>query len=145
MSTLSMRTILAILSTLTILLGPSMAHALGPLDMESVECLSCHDAALAVDASIITVCSDPDCDHPIGVNYPILSATNGGLNPIHTLDPAIKLAGGGNIGCTSCHVPYSSQNHTLLSSMRTTDPQTPDPMLAVSNIGSALCFECHRK
>lgn len=119
-------------------------RAAGPIDRSSIECLSCHDAALAMDSTIITVCPYPGCDHPIGVNYLISSMENPSLKPAHQLDPAVELPGN-MIGCTSCHVPYSEQNHTLLSSMRTSDPLIPDPMLSVSNLGSGLCLECHRK
>lgn len=123
--------------------GASMA-ANPLLDQDSIECLSCHDASLATDTTIVTVCPDPGCDHPIGVDYLISSSMNPSLKPSYLLDPAMQLPGN-RISCVTCHVPYSAQNHSLLSSMRTNDPQIPDPMLSVSNLGSGLCMECHKK
>ena len=134
----------AILAALAAAGPAATAVAKMPLDAESIECLSCHDAALAVDSSVITVCSGPDCDHPIGVDYVSISYINSGYRPSALLDPAMQLPES-RIGCTTCHVEYSPSNHSLLSSLRTTDPNKPDPMLTVSNLGSGLCLECHRK
>lgn len=113
------------------------------LDFESIECLSCHDAVIASDTTL-NPCSSPLCDHPIGVDYVSISSGNGGLKPVYLLDPALKLAGN-NIGCGTCHVPYSSLNHTLLSGLRSLYPSTADPMLTVDNRVSGLCLGCHDK
>lgn len=118
--------------------------SLPALDPATIECLSCHDAALATDSTVLTVCAEPGCDHPFGVDYVFLASSNFGLKPPGSLDPAIQLAGT-SIGCGTCHVPYSSLNHTLLSSMRDQYPASPDPMLALDNRDSGLCLGCHLK
>ncbi len=127
------------------IMTPFLAGKAQGLDSESIECLSCHDAALATDTDIITVCPEPDCNHPIGTDYIYSSSTNHGLKPAYMLDPAIKLVNGNNIGCGTCHVSYSSLNHALLSSLRSQYPASPDPMLTVDNRISGLCFGCHDK
>ncbi len=114
------------------------------LDKESLECLGCHDATLAADAAVMTVCPEPGCDHPIGVNYVMLSSVNHGLKPAVFLDPKIKLADNSMIGCTSCHVPYKKKDHLTLSTLRGLYPE-PDPMLSVDSRESGLCFGCHYK
>ncbi|MBI1911812.1 MAG: hypothetical protein HYS21_07390 [Deltaproteobacteria bacterium] len=115
----------------------------GALDMETIECMSCHDAAIASDITL-SVCSLPDCDHPIGVDYAAIAATNKGLRPASSLLPSIKLYSN-TIGCGTCHVPYSQTNHQLLSLIRQNSPPAPDPMLVMDNTGSRLCLECHLK
>jgi len=124
---------------------PLFAGKAVALDNKSIECLSCHDAALATDSTIITVCSAPDCDHPLGVDYNFASMTNFGLKSPTLLDPNIKLAYNTDIACTSCHVPYKQSDHVTLSTLRGLYPNDPDPMLTVDNTASGLCFGCHYK
>lgn len=128
-------TILAVIST------PALAPA---LDKESIECLSCHDAAIASDVTL-QVCSGPNCDHPFGVNYSALATTNLGLIPVKDLPQPIKLVNNSTIGCGTCHVPYKLNDHSLLSSMRNLYPGIPDPMLVMDNRQSQLCYGCHSK
>lgn len=129
--------------TLVLLGLYSPGHAF--LDPDSIECLSCHDAAVATDVTL-QVCSLPDCDHPIGVDYVMAASTNHGLRQPFDLDPSIKLVNNYIIGCTTCHVPYSTDDHTILSTMRgTVYPESPDPMLVMDNRISELCLGCHRK
>lgn len=120
----------------------SPGHAF--LDPDSAQCLSCHDAAFASDVTL-TVCSLPNCDHPLGVDYVMASSGNHGLRQPFDLDPSIKLVNN-NIGCTTCHVPYSVDDHSILSAMRkTVYPESPDPMLVMDNRISELCLGCHIK
>lgn len=123
---------------------PSFAHRAAALDKASIDCLSCHDGALAPDSTVVTVCSEPDCDHPLGVDYRLLAVMNHGLKPAGLLDPQIKLVNNATIGCTTCHVPYKQSNHVTLSTLRGLFPD-PDPMLSVDNSGSGLCLGCHDK
>lgn len=132
----------ALLSAAVLLLPAGTSLALDP---ESIQCLSCHDGALAQDPNIMTVCSEPDCDHPIGLDYVTLASTNLGLRPPYMLDPAIRLVDGSSIGCGTCHVSYSVSNHSTLSALRAQYPAIPDAMLTMDNRVSELCFGCHYK
>lgn len=114
------------------------------LDTESQNCLSCHDASVATDVTL-QVCSEPDCDHPIGVNYVWASSQNPGLRAPILLNPNIRLVDGGSIGCGTCHVPYNSADHSALSTQRAQYPDIPDPMLVIDNRRSELCLACHIK
>lgn len=128
--------------TLVLLGLSSPGHAF--LDPDSIECMSCHDAAVATDVTL-QVCSLPDCDHPVGVDYVMAASSNHGLKQPFDLDPSIKLVNN-SVGCTTCHVPYSPDDHTILSTMRgTVYPESPDPMLVMDNRISELCLGCHRK
>ncbi|MBI5643542.1 MAG: hypothetical protein HY954_08730 [Deltaproteobacteria bacterium] len=114
------------------------------LDQDTIQCLSYHDAAIATDVTL-QVCSLPNCDHPLGVDYVMAATTNKGLRQPVNLDPAITLVNN-NIGCTTCHVPYSAADHTILTAMRrTVYPASPDPMLVMDNRRSELCLGCHIK
>src|SRR3990170_3603683 len=114
------------------------------MDRESMECLGCHDAAVATDVTF-QVCSEPDCDHPFGIDYRSLSFSNHGLKSPNMLPQPIKLVNNSAIGCGTCHVPFKSQDHSILSSMRNLYPEIPDPMLVMDNRQSQLCFGCHTK
>lgn len=114
------------------------------LDTESQNCLSCHDASVATDVTL-QVCSEPDCDHPIGVNYVWAATQNAGLRDPILLNPNIRLVDGGSIGCGTCHVPYNSGDHAALSNQRAQYPDIPDPMLVIDNRRSELCLACHIK
>lgn len=132
------------LTTLTLVLLGMSSPGYAILDPDSVECLSCHDASVASDVTL-QVCPLPGCDHPVGVDYVMAASSNYGLRQPFDLDPSIKLVNN-NIGCTTCHVPYSPDDHTILSTMRgTVYPESPDPMLVMDNRISELCLGCHRK
>ncbi len=131
-------------TTLTLVLLGLSSPGYALLDPDSIECLSCHDASVASDVTL-QVCSLPDCDHPLGVDYVMAASSNYGLRQPFDLDPSIKLVNN-NIGCATCHVPYSPDDHTILSAMRgTVYPESPDPMLVMDNRRSELCLGCHRK
>lgn len=119
--------------------SPSIA-----LDRESLECLGCHDAAVATDVTL-QVCSEPNCDHPFGVDYRNISSSNKGLKSPLMLPQPIKLVNNNDIGCGTCHVPFKQQDHSILSSMRNLYPEIADPMLVMDNRQSQLCFGCHTK
>jgi len=131
-----------IFTAILALFGSSDLYA--ALDRESLECLGCHDAAVATDVTL-QVCSEPNCDHPFGIDYGILALTNHGLKSPNMLPQPIKLVNNSTIGCGTCHVPFKSQNHSILSSMRNLYPEIPDPMLVMDNRQSQLCFGCHSK
>jgi hypothetical protein len=114
------------------------------LDRDTLECLGCHDAAVATDVTL-QVCSEPNCDHPFGIDYLSLSSENRGLRPPSLLPQPIKLVDNSSIGCGTCHVPYNLGDHSILSSMRNLYPEIPDPMLVMDNRQSQLCFGCHKK
>lgn len=113
------------------------------LDSESIECLSCHDGGAASDITF-EACMLFGCEHPLGVDYVMLSASNRGLRSPAALPPTIKLIGN-SIGCGTCHVPYQDSDHAVLSSMRNLIPEIADPMLVMDNRKSELCFGCHIK
>ncbi len=114
------------------------------LDAKSRECIECHVMTTDPEDSS-RLCHTDGCDHPLGLDYVTASTGNPGLAPVSELGPSVKLVGKGGrqIGCTTCHVPYSKANHEELSAKRADGG--PDPMLSTSNIGSFLCLECHRK
>lgn len=131
-----------------VLISGGIADAVFPvtLDSQSIECLSCHDAALAVDTTITTICGQPECDHPIGIDYAFLSMGNAALKPVSSLQPSIVLISNNMIGCGTCHVPYSAADHSTLTTLRRLYKTTiPDPMLVMDNSQSKLCLECHMK
>ena len=107
----------------------------GGLDEESQSCMGCHDGSLAMEAggghrtaNIFMEGLSPE--HPVGVTYGrrFGDAAFGDipLRPAAALDERVRLFRG-NIGCGSCHSPYSHR---------------PD-MLVMSNERSALCLTCH--
>ncbi len=102
------------------------------LDLESQNCLGCHDGAVAggaVSHSVQSMDSQGSAEHPIGVPLVATNRTKDGdfrmANP-RTLDRRIRLSGG-NLACTSCHSLYS----------------TEPAKLVMSNQGSKLCLSCH--
>ncbi|MCC6502488.1 MAG: hypothetical protein IT362_05055 [Deltaproteobacteria bacterium] len=132
----------AIVTAILLLAGsPSLSLA---LDRESLECLGCHDAAVATDVTL-QVCSEPNCDHPFGIDYRNISSSNKGLKSPLMLPQSIKLVNNKDIGCGTCHVPFKQQDHSILSNMRNLYPTIPDPMLVMDNRKSELCFGCHTK
>lgn len=116
------------------------------LDPASAQCMGCHDAVIASDVTL-QICSDgANCDHPVGVDYVSLAMNNPALRSPFNLNPAITLLGNSSIGCETCHVPYDSANHAILTAMRrTVYPTSPDPMLVMDNRISQLCLACHIK
>lgn len=109
----------------------------GEIDAMSRNCLSCHDGALASQATVhvgewVHQESMIDNDmgtHPIGVDYEKARTANpyrSDLTPIGLVDPRIKFFDG-KVGCGSCHDPYSNVEQDLV----------------MSNRGSRLCLACH--
>jgi predicted CXXCH cytochrome family protein len=102
------------------------------LDARSVDCLSCHDGALAMGAGYSTGVSlrrrtssnAASKVHPVGVEYHL--AVLGSLRPESQLDDRIRLFEG-RVGCGSCHSLYSREPYKLV----------------MSNQGSTLCLSCH--
>ena len=127
---------------IAVIFSPVMAPA---LDRESLECLGCHDAALATDVTLQVCSEQPNCDHPLGIDYRMLSMTNHGLKSVNSLPQPIKLVYNSTIGCGTCHAPFKQNDHSILSSMRNLYPGIPDPMLVMDNRQSELCFGCHLK
>ncbi|HBG47356.1 MAG TPA: hypothetical protein DDW94_10265 [Deltaproteobacteria bacterium] len=110
----------------------------GTLDELSLKCLACHDALTGRDAFVERRFSDGaffhnrgviGLSHPIGVSYiEARRKYHGAYKPVNELPREIKLFGG-NVGCGSCHNPYSKRHFSLV----------------MSNEGSALCLACHVK
>src|SRR5574337_204386 len=105
------------------------------LDPASMECIDCH--AIVSMAVPNEVCHAGSCDHPIGVDYVLLSSQNPALVKPASLNPGVRLVGN-KISCVTCHVPYSIDDHEALSQKRSLMPAIPDPMLSIDNTGSAL-------
>lgn len=107
------------------------------LDELSIRCLSCHDAAFGGDALVENLeeralfhnPNDIGLSHPIGVSYVNAKRKyQGAYRKVSDLPPQIKLFGG-QVGCGSCHNPYSKRHFELV----------------MSNERSALCLACHVK
>lgn len=108
------------------------------LDEISIRCLACHDAVTAKDSLVDNIVlrrnlfhnsNTIGVSHPIGVSY--LEARRkymGAYRPVDRLPKEIRLFDG-NVGCASCHNPYSKRHDELV----------------MSNEGSALCLACHVK
>ncbi len=108
------------------------------LDDLSLRCMQCHDATFSSDtlverppdlADVFHNNGSLGVSHPIGVSY--LEAKRmykGAYRNVEDLPKEIKLFGG-QVGCGSCHNPYSKQHNELV----------------MSNRGSALCLACHIK
>lgn len=122
--------------------GSSFSQPL--LDPDSQQCLNCHTDAAMTEGARLLVCHMGECDHPIGMDYTDIYRTKPGFRDPAKLDRAMKLPDN-RIGCTTCHVPYNEYDHVMLSKKRGTDPNIPDPMLAVDSRGSNLCLQCHLK
>lgn len=111
------------------------------LDSSSAECVKCHQASIVPGKTPI---HGEGFGHPVAIDYEELASRNRGLKSPAELDPAIKLVDK-RIGCTTCHVPYSEYDHKALARKRKESQAMPDPMLVLSNSGSALCTACHLK
>ncbi|MBI4716981.1 MAG: hypothetical protein HY763_04195 [Planctomycetes bacterium] len=109
----------------------------GYVDAESRQCLSCHDAVNAGDASTTTPSAmasfgsvgDPRRNHPIGVRYPMHARRGSDVPFRHAsqLPREIRLPGG-QVSCVSCHNLYAG---------------TPK-LLSVPVERSILCMTCHQ-
>ncbi len=110
----------------------------GVLDELSLRCMACHDALTGTDAvsegremggALFHRSGLSGLSHPIGVSYiDARRRYRGAYNPVGKLPPEIKLFAG-NVGCGSCHNPFSKLHNELV----------------MSNEGSALCLSCHNK
>jgi len=124
----------------------------------SLVCLSCHDGTVAVDSMVNSpnypggavtsknvaldgsklivsqggkIGTDLTNDHPIGFAYPASGTQEAGLNDISTLSTiSVRLVGGTQVECSSCHDAHNTVNM---------------PFLRSSNAGSNLCLVCHNK
>jgi predicted CXXCH cytochrome family protein len=107
-------------------------HAFGGIDRESRMCLSCHENVGITVAELggMTLQETTRCqtasDHPIGMNYRHIARHEQGRFNFPLTDHEIRLFDG-NVGCGSCHSPYSPQKNNLV----------------MSNLKSALCLKCH--
>ncbi len=102
---------------------PAFTMATIDLDIESRNCLSCHDGTVASDIG-----REGHQGHPVGV---IMASSNPNrempVRSANMLDPRIRLFDG-RVGCNSCHNPYSGEKNQLI----------------MSNVASRLCLSCHR-
>lgn len=102
------------------------------LELETQNCLTCHDGLVSTDVTMGSRLSpdSPLGDHPVGVKYRSrqVDAAEVIVRPVSSLNPAIRLFDG-QIGCGSCHSPYSTQ----------------EDLLVMSNHRSALCLSCHNQ
>ncbi len=113
-------------------LGPRQTAASDEAPGRSRECLSCHDGSIAFDANRLSSHGGFGVgEHPVDVPYLGSLSASGRvgrkLTPISSLDPRLRLSSG-NVGCETCHSPYSTRDHQLV----------------MSNRGSQLCRSCHR-
>jgi predicted CXXCH cytochrome family protein len=100
----------------------------------STRCLTCHDGAMASDATartgavLLGMPSQGSQAHPVAVEYRLTDPGfgDGALRPESMLDPRVRLFDH-RVECASCHSPYSSEPR----------------LLVMSNQGSQLCLSCH--
>ena len=99
------------------------------VDELSAQCMSCHDSSLGkgVNIGAGTWLHEQGGSHPIGVDYR-RAYSKGGFNPPSLLHKNIRLFKG-RVGCGTCHDIYSKERNQLV----------------ITNKGSTLCLECHRK
>jgi len=102
------------------------------VDKESRMCLSCHEnVGVTVPTSGETLRQETArwqtmSDHPIGMDYRRTARHKQGRFNFPLIDEQIRLFDG-NVGCGSCHSPYSRLKSNLV----------------MSNLRSALCLKCH--
>ena len=107
----------------------------------SLQCLSCHDGTVALEAYIGADGTSPDViaggallgtdlsdDHPISFDYATAQGLDSGLFATNAAINALLF--GGSVECSSCHDPHGAGVSSLLR---------------MSNAGSALCITCHNK
>lgn len=108
-----------------------------PTDDGSRSCVTCHDGSVATDATGRGGSSgfghSDGGSHPYGIPYQrALSShrntSDMSLRPANTLNTRIRLFNG-QVGCQSCHSPYSTQRG----------------LLVMSNDSSKLCLSCHEQ
>jgi len=110
------------------------------IDVMSKNCISCHDGSVASSVSVKAgfwrhsgefVKFDSGGKHPIGMDYKEIRRKNkkAGLKSISLVDRRIKFFNGYQVGCGSCHDPFS----------------TKDKRLVIENTRSQLCYSCHEK
>ncbi len=111
----------------------------------SLACLSCHDGVTAMDSFIggptpvptvmggtsANLTTDLTDDHPIGVT--IVDGSDGAIELVANIIAAgLPLYGAGaDMECATCHDVHNGPGFASL--------------LRVSNVGSALCLDCHIK
>lgn len=104
-------------------------------DAESRTCMACHDGSVASDHGPTNRARGETAigkGHPTGVPYMNRRDARGRttadmpLRPAAALDSSIRLFDG-NVGCGSCHSPYSQE----------------PALLVMSNDRSKLCLSCH--
>jgi predicted CXXCH cytochrome family protein len=96
-------------------------------------CMGCHDGTVASDAlgsgtrgMANGLGGSGDGGHPYGVSYERARVGNQSLKPMGSIDLRVRLFNG-QVGCQSCHSPYSTQ----------------PKLLVMSNESSRLCSSCH--
>ena len=120
---------------------PTEISAFLGIDAMSRNCLSCHDGAFASSVNLNAgqwrqsenfsfSANNNGGMHPIGMNYTEIqtSKAKAMLKPLFQVDKRIRLFNNGNVGCGSCHDPYSAL----------------DKSLVIENRQSNLCFACHK-
>ena len=111
-------------------LSPAPKGGHGVPDRESGLCMSCHDGTIAMESGGRSrEAIHPDESHPVGVRYASGGRHrdgNGTLVSPASLDPRLRLFGE-EVGCGTCHSPYSKQRN----------------LLVMSNVKSKLCLSCH--
>lgn len=115
-------------------LKPESGTTLGGRDAQSQACIACHDGLVSSEANYgLPNAMDMGLGaHPVGMAYPVSGqvARETGATmrvvPAAMLDRRVQL-NGGQVTCTTCHSPYSSERK----------------LLVMSNVGSQLCLSCH--
>lgn len=121
-------------STPTALWATPGVTSMSPANDGSRVCVGCHDGTVASDAlgsgtrgmAGNGLGGGGDSGHPFAIPYERARAGNRLLKPMGNIDLRVRLLNG-QVGCQSCHSPYSTQ----------------PKLLVMSNESSRLCFSCH--
>jgi predicted CXXCH cytochrome family protein len=115
-------------------LGVADASLAAATNDGSRTCAGCHDGTVATDALGsgsrgmvgFSLRGTVEGGHLFAISYDRPRGRNRSLKPANMLDPRIRLFNG-QVGCESCHSPYSTQ----------------PKLLVMSNESSRLCLSCH--
>ncbi|MFC1761378.1 cytochrome c3 family protein [Planctomycetota bacterium] len=125
-------------ATYTIYQSSSLDSQVGQPTGASKLCLSCHDGTVALsqmgDGTTMPpgashLGTDLSDDHPVSFVYSdAIASQDLQIRPASMLPEQLKLDASGELQCTTCHDAHNNQHGKFR---------------AISNLGSAMCLQCH--
>lgn len=116
----------------------------------SLQCLSCHDGVIAIDAyggatggvfmptaEPANLTTDLKNDHPVSVTYPNANLPSGSKFNANPTGVKVSFGGTLKVECASCHDPHNSVVATTGAGI--------GKFLRVKKEGSSICLACHNK